>query len=232
MKNHLLNPKQQNFQNSRYYSPFSKPINPVDRVKEILPWKVSPSEHKSFKQNLQKTSLNSYFIYTVCVIVPSLLLTFRIFPLLVESSAGREHCSFARCLCKANDAVKSVLPWSPTIKFRSKPSRACLLSLQQLRRGGCFPFVCNETSGETNVLGLPPLTSSPSSETCSIGGGRVDRGGDDQPCSSYEKVRGVREIVWRIRDLISPVNDVLVRQVESTPPLDVMDWLVGRNAFD
>lgn len=85
MKNHLLNPKQQNFQNSRYYSLFSKPINPVDRVKEILPWKVSPSEHKSFKQNLQKTSLNSYFIYTVCVIVPSLLLTFRIFPLLVES---------------------------------------------------------------------------------------------------------------------------------------------------
>lgn len=158
MKNHLLNAKQQNFQNSRYYFLFSKPINPVDRVKEILPWKVSPSEHKSFKQNLQKTGLNSYFIYTVCVIVPSLLLTFRIFPLLVESSAGREHCSFARCLCKANDAVKSVLPWSPTIKFRSKPSRACLLSLQQLRRGGCFPFVCNETSGETNVLGLPPLT--------------------------------------------------------------------------
>lgn len=108
-------------------------------------------------------------MYSLPVLFPPTLLTFRIFPLLVEGSA---HCSFARRLCRANDAVKSVLPWSPTIKFRSKPSGAFFATTFGRRKRVGF-----STRLQRNKLGDKCARSSlvnhitSSGKTCSIGGG-------------------------------------------------------------
>lgn len=194
--------------------------------------KILPSNgEKSF---FQTSRLNKFtkdqseqllYIHTVCVIVPSLV---------VNVSHISPPC-WGECIVLLRDGCAKQTTQLKVYYYGCQPS-SFATPLQ-----GCCRFLCNsegvafhsfatkqterERERETNVLDPASLTypCNTSCKTCSIGREMIS------PVPLRTK-RG--EIVWRIQDLISPVNDALERQVESTTSLG-RDGLTGRrNAFD
>lgn len=98
-------------------------------------------------------------------------------------------------------------------KFRSTPFRAWLLSLQQMRRGLVSTRLQrNKRRDKCARSSLVNISSS--SKTCSIEECRRRR--RRRRSTLFLLARETRSSRDRVAHLISPVNDALVRQVEST----------------